>query len=145
MKKTVILLLVCLLAVLPAGCAGEKQQTDDGPKPWAAPSDVQIVAETTEAWTKQEIKVPEEARQAGVEFGFQATDGYGYYVGLDDVQVRLYGNPVYKVTVGATEHGTVNVDAVCLGYALAHSARTEILTELCIHDPLYEYCQHSDY
>ncbi|MBR4732789.1 MAG: choice-of-anchor J domain-containing protein, partial [Lachnospiraceae bacterium] len=69
-------------------------------------------SEAHQTWTKQEIKVPEEAKQAGVEFGFQATDGYGYYVGLDDVQVRLYGNPVYKVTVGATEHGTVNVDAV---------------------------------
>ena len=53
MKKLCILFLAVLLFVLPAGCAG-KQETDDGPKPWAAPSGAVTVAETTEEWTKQE-------------------------------------------------------------------------------------------
>lgn len=53
MKKLYMLLLILLLAVLPAGCAQEKP-TEDGPKPWAAPSGATAAAETTEAWTKQE-------------------------------------------------------------------------------------------
>lgn len=53
MKKLLALLLICLLAVLPAGC-GSEQQTDDGPKPWAAPSGVSEPEKTTEEWTKQE-------------------------------------------------------------------------------------------
>ena len=53
MKKLFVLFLVCLLAVMPAGCAGKKL-TDDGPKPWAAPSGAAENAETTAEWTKQE-------------------------------------------------------------------------------------------
>ena len=53
MKKLFVLFLVCLLAVMPAGCAGKKL-TDDGPKPWAAPSGAAENVETTAEWTKQE-------------------------------------------------------------------------------------------
>ena len=54
MKKLCILFLVCLLAVLPAGCAKEEKRVDDGPKPWAAPTGATTAAETTEEWTKQQ-------------------------------------------------------------------------------------------
>ena len=53
MKKLLILFLICLFALLPAGC-GAEQEVDEGPKPWAASSDATAAAETTEAWTKQE-------------------------------------------------------------------------------------------
>lgn len=53
MKKTAIVFLIALFTLLPAGCMRE-EQTDDGPKPWAAPSGATAKVETTAERTTQE-------------------------------------------------------------------------------------------
>ena len=66
--------------------------------------------EAHDTWTKVTVRVPKEARSKGVEFGFHATDNYGRGIGLDDVEVKVYDEPVGVLTVKSAENGTAMAD-----------------------------------
>ncbi|MBR4733972.1 MAG: choice-of-anchor J domain-containing protein [Lachnospiraceae bacterium] len=67
-------------------------------------------SENHQEWTEQVIRLPEGARAVNVEFGFKALDKWGYGIGLDDVDVRAYEEPVYLVTTGNPENGTITAN-----------------------------------
>ena len=66
-------------------------------------------AEAHNGWTFEEFALPDAANAAGVQLGFKMTDGYGYGVGLDDVEFILI-DAVTRVVTYDANGGTGTMD-----------------------------------
>ena len=87
------------------------------------------------SWTQLSLELPDDAYAANCQFGFKFTDGYGYGVGLDDINISM------PTPAGEWMTATVNDTTVVLNSLLAETTYEAMVQAVCTEDDLSAFTE----